>query len=107
MLSFEAPEKNPLPDHKGINALVSEKGKRVKTDLNQVNTPLTWVWRELVKNKMLQEGSTDKKNKERYCEYHDEEDHEIQHCEDFRQIIQSLMDDGDIEFFEEICEQRE
>ncbi|KAA3486019.1 hypothetical protein EPI10_029982 [Gossypium australe] len=34
-----------------------------------------------------------------YCEFHDEEGHEIQGCIEFRALIQGLMDNKELEFF--------
>ncbi|KAA3480404.1 hypothetical protein EPI10_020835 [Gossypium australe] len=35
-----------------------------------------------------------------YCEFHDEEGHEIQECIEFKALIQGLMDNKELEFFE-------
>ncbi|KAK8694474.1 hypothetical protein V6N13_072025 [Hibiscus sabdariffa] len=53
MLSFEAPEKNPMTNYKGVNALIEGSDMEVKENLGDVTTPLKWVWNMLVENEML------------------------------------------------------
>ncbi|XP_017648092.1 uncharacterized protein LOC108488321 [Gossypium arboreum] len=81
-------------------------GKRIKVDVSEVKTPLKRVWKEMVRRGLVTsnlEGSDDEiKN---YCEFHHEEVHEIQECEEFRAIIQGLMDNKEIEFYKEITEE--
>ncbi|XP_052877176.1 uncharacterized protein LOC128283824 [Gossypium arboreum] len=36
---------------------------------------------------------------ENYCEFHDQKDHEIQKCSEFRALLQGLMDNKELEFF--------
>ncbi|KAK9045150.1 hypothetical protein V6N11_059039 [Hibiscus sabdariffa] len=43
MLSFETQEKNPLPNHKNVNAVIEEDGQKVKENLSDVTTLLKWV----------------------------------------------------------------
>ncbi|XP_039044840.1 uncharacterized protein LOC120184437 [Hibiscus syriacus] len=43
---------------------------------------------------------------ENYCEYHQEEGHKIQLCPEFRGLLQKLMDNKEIEFFEKDEEKR-
>ncbi|KAA3488033.1 trans-resveratrol di-O-methyltransferase-like [Gossypium australe] len=37
-----------------------------------------------------------------YCEFHAEEGHEIQECTKFKALVQSLMDNNELEFFEDV-----
>ncbi|MFQ6660116.1 hypothetical protein Gotur_028732, partial [Gossypium turneri] len=42
---------------------------------------------------------------ENYCEFHHEEGHEIQECTKFRALVQGLMDNKEMEFYEEVKEE--
>ncbi|MBA0853277.1 hypothetical protein Goshw_015649 [Gossypium schwendimanii] len=39
-----------------------------------------------------------------YCKFHHEEMHEIQECKEFKVLVQGMMDDKDVEFYEKIKE---
>ncbi|XP_040963913.1 uncharacterized protein [Gossypium hirsutum] len=43
--------------------------------------------------------------KENYCEFHHEEGHEIQECAEFRALVQGLMDNKEMKFYEEVKEE--
>ncbi|KAA3464159.1 RNA-directed DNA polymerase (Reverse transcriptase), Ribonuclease H [Gossypium australe] len=53
-----------------------------------------------------EEGTEGKRN---HCEFHNREGHGIQECTEFRAIVQNLMDNKEMEFYEEIegSEERE
>ncbi|KAL4281923.1 hypothetical protein GQ457_03G017610 [Hibiscus cannabinus] len=78
MLSFETPEKKPMPNHKGVN-----------------------VW--LVENGILNTGRVVNRTDD-FCEYHQGEGHEIQECQEFRRLIQAMMDNKELEFFSKGCD---
>ncbi|KAL4368642.1 hypothetical protein GQ457_05G011370 [Hibiscus cannabinus] len=103
MLSFEAPEKNPMPNHKGVNAVIEGSNMRVKESLTDVTTPLKWVWEMLVENGILNAGRVVNRTDD-FCEYHQGEGHEIQGCQEFRRLIQSMMDNKELEFFSKGCD---
>ncbi|XP_052885760.1 uncharacterized protein LOC128294070 [Gossypium arboreum] len=67
---------NPLPNHgdMGINAIIESSGKEIKVNIAEVNTSLK--------------------------EFHDQEDHKIQKYSEFRVLLQGLMDNKELEFFE-------
>ncbi|XP_040931917.1 uncharacterized protein [Gossypium hirsutum] len=99
--------KNPLPNHtdNGVNAIGENMGRRIKSDITEVKTPLRWVWKEMAKRGLVisnPEGRCEEiKN---YCEFHHEVGHEIQECVKFRAWVQGLMDNNEIEFCEEVKE---
>ncbi|MFQ6634367.1 hypothetical protein Gotur_011259, partial [Gossypium turneri] len=45
----------------------------------------------------------------KYCKFHAEEGHDIQKCTEFRTMVQNLMDNKELEFYEEVerLEERE
>ncbi|KAA3479622.1 hypothetical protein EPI10_020117 [Gossypium australe] len=99
--------KNLLPNHteSGVNAIDGKVGRRVKTDIAEIKTPLKRVWIEMVKrglNIPNFEGSCG--NSRNYCDFHLEEGHKIQECTKFRALVQGLMDNKEIEFCEEAKE---
>ncbi|KAK8604532.1 hypothetical protein V6N13_099471 [Hibiscus sabdariffa] len=103
MLSFEAPEKNPMPNHKGVNAVIEGSDMKVKGNLTDVTTPLRWVWDILVENEMLKACHSPSKA-DNFCEYHGSKGHEIQECKEFRQLVQAMMDNKELEFFTKRCD---
>ncbi|KAL4278333.1 hypothetical protein GQ457_03G004940 [Hibiscus cannabinus] len=103
MLSFEAPEKNPMPNHKGVNVVIEGSNRRVKESLADVTTPLKWVWEMLVENGILNAGRVVNRTDD-FCEYHQGEGHEIQECQEFRRLIQAMMDNKELEFFSKGCD---
>ncbi|KAL4282862.1 hypothetical protein GQ457_16G026280 [Hibiscus cannabinus] len=103
MLSFEAPEKNPMPNHKGVNVVIEGSNIRVKESLADVTAPLKWVWEMLVENGILNAGRVVNRTDD-FCEYHQGEGHEIQECQEFRRLIQAMMDNKELEFFSKGCD---
>ncbi|XP_052878912.1 uncharacterized protein LOC108478067 [Gossypium arboreum] len=94
---------NPLPSHsdEGVNAIVENEGRRTKIDVSEVKTPLKWVWKKMVEEGLLTQGLGEKpEGAKYYCEYHNKEGHEIQECNEFRAMVQILMENKEIEFFE-------
>ncbi|KAA3473955.1 hypothetical protein EPI10_024290 [Gossypium australe] len=73
---------NLLPSHsdQGVNAIIENRGKKTKID----------VAKEVPKGMRS------------YYEFHAEEGHEIQECTEFRALVQSLMDNKELEFFEDV-----
>ncbi|KAK8683071.1 hypothetical protein V6N13_039139 [Hibiscus sabdariffa] len=102
MLSFEAPEKDPMPNHKGVNVIIEGNDRRIKENVSNVTTPLKWVWERLVKSGVLETSSVIGKTG-KFCEYHESEDHVIQDCEEFRQLVQTMMDNRELKFFIKGC----
>ncbi|XP_039050209.1 uncharacterized protein LOC120191305 [Hibiscus syriacus] len=79
---------NPLPNHAGtgVNA-VKEKGNGVITKVNEVKSPMHW-------------------NKHAFP-YHRCEGHAIQNCDEFKALVQRLMDNKDMEFYHEATKDKE
>ncbi|XP_017618051.1 uncharacterized protein LOC108462636 [Gossypium arboreum] len=98
---------NPLPNHadKEVNAVIENTGKRVRMTVAEVRTPLREVWKEIMKKGLIAQSLGNRPQKiGNYCEFHDEEDHEIQECDEFRALIKELMDKKEQEFFEYVEE---
>ncbi|KAA3462090.1 hypothetical protein EPI10_028612 [Gossypium australe] len=53
---------------------------------------------EMIEN-MVRSGEKSRKTRN-YCEFYDEEGHEIQRCSEFKALVQGLMDNMEVEFFE-------
>ncbi|XP_052878913.1 uncharacterized protein LOC128285474 [Gossypium arboreum] len=92
---------NPLPNHgdQGVNAIGDIGMGRIKENVAEVRTPMKIVWEEIVKREMIisKEGNRGVKD---YCEFHVEEGHEIQEYDEFKALVQSLMDNKELEFYE-------
>ncbi|KAK8559400.1 hypothetical protein V6N13_026823 [Hibiscus sabdariffa] len=99
MLSFETSKKNPMPNHKGVNAVIEGDIEKVKESLSEVSSPLRWVWKKLVELGIL-EGTNRTGKTADFCEFHEEDGHGIQECAEFRHLIQEMMNNRELEFFE-------
>ncbi|XP_016738024.1 uncharacterized protein [Gossypium hirsutum] len=95
---------NPLPNHtdQGVNGISERRNKKIKYEVAEVRTPLRWVWKEMVKRGLIvldsRESSEEGRN---YCEFHDEVGHEIQDCVEFKALVQNMMNNKEMEFYEE------
>ncbi|KAA3473758.1 hypothetical protein EPI10_024114 [Gossypium australe] len=95
---------NPLPSHgdKGINEIGEKVTRNIKGDISEVNTSLRIVWSEMVRRGLIESDSVKGCGRTRnYCEFHKAEGHEIQECVEFRNLVQSLMDNKELEFYDE------
>ncbi|KAA3467800.1 RNA-directed DNA polymerase (Reverse transcriptase), Ribonuclease H [Gossypium australe] len=56
---------NPLPGHcdKGVNTIIENGGKRTKMDVEEVKTPLKWVWKKMVESGLITQGLGGKSRK--------------------------------------------
>ncbi|XP_052489426.1 uncharacterized protein LOC105797480 [Gossypium raimondii] len=94
---------NPLPKHTDarVNMVGEVTGKKVKKNIEEVRIPLRRVWKEMVRRGLIVSDVVESDETQNYCEFHHEVGHEIQVCEKFRALVQSMMDVGEMEFFEE------
>ncbi|XP_017644182.1 uncharacterized protein LOC108484794 [Gossypium arboreum] len=92
---------NSLPNHsdQGVNAIGETGMRRIKEDVAEVKMPMKVIWEEMMKEEIIisEEGN---KGARVYCEFHAEEGHEIQECDKFKALVQSLMDNKELEFYE-------
>ncbi|XP_022735615.1 uncharacterized protein LOC111288969 [Durio zibethinus] len=102
---------NPLPDHIGgkINMVDKEKDVKIKRCMDEIKTPFKWVYDYLCKASMIQllflDNNGSHGNPDHSCKYHRGlVGHSIQGCEDFKRILQSLMDEAIIEFYDDCDE---
>ncbi|MBA0846178.1 hypothetical protein Goarm_022431 [Gossypium armourianum] len=96
---------NPLPSHSDqwVNAIIESEGKMTKTDVTEVKSPLKWVWQKIIKVRLIIQDSEEMpKGVRSYCEFHAKESYEIQECTEFRTLVQSLMDNKELKFFEDV-----
>ncbi|KAA3485261.1 hypothetical protein EPI10_007268 [Gossypium australe] len=67
----------------------------------ELKAPLKWVWKKMVEGGLIKQDSEERPERMRnYCEFHVEEGHEIQKYIEFGALVQNLMDNKKIEFFE-------
>ncbi|XP_016747266.1 uncharacterized protein [Gossypium hirsutum] len=96
---------NQLPNHddKRVNAIIENGGRRVKVNVAEIKTPLEWVWKQMVKRGLIKQDLIERPERaKKFCEFHTEEDHDIQKYTEFRTVVQNLMDNEEMEFYEEI-----
>ncbi|MFQ6666882.1 hypothetical protein Gotur_033082, partial [Gossypium turneri] len=97
---------NPLPDHDGVNMIGVNMGRKIKEDIAEVKIPLRWVWKKMMERGLFVLDSERRFERvENYCEFHHKEGHEIQECTEFRALVQGMMDNKEIEFYEEVKEE--
>ncbi|KAA3485493.1 hypothetical protein EPI10_007464 [Gossypium australe] len=91
---------HPLPNH-GVNMIGEDERRRVKRDISDVKTPMKQVWKEMIKKGLIVTCPRGKHEGTRKgCEFHNMEGHEIQSCTEFRMLVQALMDNKELEFYE-------
>ncbi|XP_039030568.1 uncharacterized protein LOC120165045 [Hibiscus syriacus] len=97
---------NPLSNHAGtgVNVVIEGKGNEVITKVNEVKSPMHWVWGQMVKVGWLTFNANENKHA---CTYHRCEDHVIQNCDEFKALVQRLMDSKDMEFYHEATKKKE
>ncbi|XP_039045537.1 uncharacterized protein LOC120185362 [Hibiscus syriacus] len=97
---------NPLPNHAGtgVNIVIEEKGNEVITKVKEVKSSMHWVWGQMVKIGWLTFNANENKHA---CPYHYCEDHVIQKCDEFKALVQRLMDSKDMEFYHEATKEKE
>ncbi|XP_012472369.1 uncharacterized protein LOC105789543 [Gossypium raimondii] len=98
----------PNHDDKGVNEIIENGGRRVKANVAEIKTPIEWVWKQMMREGLIKQDSIKRSEGARkFCELHAEEGHDIQKCTEFRTMVQNLMDNKELEFYEEIKGQRE
>ncbi|KAJ1378139.1 G-patch domain [Sesbania bispinosa] len=87
---------NPLPGHEssGVNAIGESLGYHLIKKISNVKTPMKVIFEELcefggIKGLTETERSNDKEMK---CGFHCSDEHSIEECDEFKQILQSMMD---------------
>ncbi|XP_052486354.1 uncharacterized protein LOC128041074 [Gossypium raimondii] len=99
---------NPLPNHNdnGVNMIGGNMGRRIKEDIAEVKIPLRWVWKKMIERELfVLDPERSFERMENYCDFHHEEGHEIQECTELRALVQGMMDDKEMEFYEEVKEE--
>ncbi|XP_039057420.1 uncharacterized protein LOC120200724 [Hibiscus syriacus] len=97
---------NPLSNHvgTGVNIVIKEKENRVITKVNEVKSPMHWVWGQMVKVGWLTFNDNENKHA---CPYHHCEGYIIQNCDEFKALVQRLMDNKDMEFYYKATKEKE
>ncbi|KAL4319672.1 hypothetical protein GQ457_18G008790 [Hibiscus cannabinus] len=101
---------NPLPNHadRGVNVIEEVYNRGVKEKVADIKSPLRWVFQQLCMARLIEKGmEVVLEGCGAYCEFHQKDDHDIQHCEEFKVVVQRLMDNKEIQFFEKAEERKE
>ena len=103
---------NPLPNHGGhkVNAVEDSQDLQVKRDVKGIRMPMRLVYQALVKADCLKDRrgkENEELNQEKgYCQYHGKMIcHPIQECPEFLEMIQEMVNKGEIEFCKKPKEQ--
>ena len=102
---------NPLPNHwwPKVNVVESTQEMQVKRDVRDVCMLMVLVYEALVKAGRLKGGQKKKEemDQEKYFwQYHERTiDHFIQECLEFLELIQEIINEGEIEFYGKMEEQ--
>ncbi|XP_017640134.1 uncharacterized protein LOC108481524 [Gossypium arboreum] len=93
--------KNPLPNHdnQGVNAIGEASERRMKENVAEVKMPMKVIWEEMMKRGMIDSGK-EREETGNYSEFHGEEGHETQNCEEFRALVQGFIDNKELQNFE-------
>ncbi|KAA3464774.1 trans-resveratrol di-O-methyltransferase-like [Gossypium australe] len=98
--SLNGTMRTPNARHKCDNR---EYGKENQENIVEVKTSLKWVLKQMIdKGLIIQDLEEIPKEMRSYCEFHAEEGHEIQACAEFKALVQSMMDNKELEFIEEV-----
>ncbi|XP_017635842.1 uncharacterized protein LOC108477875 [Gossypium arboreum] len=95
---------NPLPNHtdQGVNVISKGKNKKIKRKVAEVRIPLRRMWREMAKRDLIAlDLRRESKEERNYCEFHNEVGHEIQECVEFRALVQNMLDNKEMKFYQE------
>ncbi|XP_017613611.1 uncharacterized protein LOC108458720 [Gossypium arboreum] len=92
---------NPLPNHdnQGVNAIGEASERRMKENVTEVRMPMKVIWEEMMKRGIIT-SRKEREKMENYCEFHGEEGHETQNCEEFRALVQGCIDNKELQIFE-------
>ncbi|XP_016706655.1 uncharacterized protein [Gossypium hirsutum] len=84
-----------------VNAITDNEGKRIKLNVAKVKTPMIEVLKKMMERGLIiRDFRSRSRETGNYCEFHRKEDHEIETCDEFRTLVQGLMDNKELEFFE-------
>ncbi|XP_040963942.1 uncharacterized protein [Gossypium hirsutum] len=99
---------NSLPNHNknGVNMIGGNMGRKIKKNIAEVKVSLRWIWKKMVERGLFVLDSVRSFERvENYCEFYHEEGREIEECKEFRALVQGLIDNKEIEFYEEVKEE--
>ena len=103
--------RNPLPNHRGprINAIERNEEIQIKRSIKDVCMPMSLVHEVLVKagrlGGCLKKEDEVKDQEKHFCQYHrSATGHAIQECPDFLELVQKMMNEGELEFYGKIKE---
>ena len=95
--------RNSFPNltDQGVNGISEGESKKIKYEVAEVRTPLRRVWKEMVKRGLIVLDSREESEEEKsYCEFHNKVGHEIQECVEFRDLVQNMINNKEMEFYE-------
>ncbi|KAA3472692.1 gag/pol polyprotein [Gossypium australe] len=104
---------NPLPNHAegNVSAVMKEDVRQAKSSVSEIKTPLRKVWKVMIENgsfchpnKTFKGGNTKSRC---FCDFHGVEGHDIQSCEEFRKLLQGMMNNKEIKIFDKTDETEE
>ncbi|PPD73054.1 hypothetical protein GOBAR_DD30049 [Gossypium barbadense] len=94
---------NPLPNHvdNEVNMISGNIGRKIKTDIAEVKTPLKWVLKQMIDmGLIIQNLERRPRGMRSYYEFHAKKGHNIQECTEFRTMIKGL-EEGEVYASEE------
>ncbi|KAA3465816.1 hypothetical protein EPI10_000955 [Gossypium australe] len=97
---------NSLPNHPVGNASVVTQEDRwqAKSCVSEIRTPLRKVWKIMTEKGLLGRSFKDESMEgQNFCVFHSIEGHHIQSCEKFKELIQGMMNNKEVE----ICNKKE
>ncbi|XP_016750296.1 uncharacterized protein [Gossypium hirsutum] len=101
---------NPIPNHTegNVSAVTKEDRWHAKSCVSEIKTPMRKIWEVMVEkglfchpNRIFKEGSI---KSQCFYDFHGIEGHGIQSCEEFRKLLQDMMDNKEIGIFNKMEE---
>ncbi|KAK5845779.1 hypothetical protein PVK06_002002 [Gossypium arboreum] len=92
---------NLLPNHsdQGVNAIGEASERRIKEDVAEMRMPMKVIWEEMMKRGMLT-SKNERRETRNYGEFHEKEGHEVQDYEEFKALVQSFIENKELQIFE-------
>ncbi|XP_016667297.1 uncharacterized protein [Gossypium hirsutum] len=83
----------------GVNVIGKASERMMKENVAEVRMPMKVIWEEMMKREMITSGK-EREKMGNYCEFHGEEGHEAQNCEEFKALVQGFIDNKELQNFE-------
>ena len=94
---------NPLTNHTkpAVNMINIKNKYEVKASIEDVRMPMFLIWQALIQDRLLNITGKLEDNPDNFCDFHTILGYTRQTCKEFRSMVQRMMNEGQIEFYQE------